>query len=189
MNAEIRDLLGTADRAARDGDLAGARTRFVEAGAAATTKGLWRAAVRCYRRGLELDLTDRELIGKIVRIAGKLASGGDWVDYARALDAHPEWPRFGCRSAQVVLGDLGGVVTCIGAGAVLEMMMASNDLVDVHPDGRFTGMPVAMAMLILRRALWPQPRENVNEPRSIGVAFAANRKVRLDELGDWVALD
>lgn len=188
MNAELRDLIGTADRAARDGDLAAARAGFVEAAATATTKGLWRAAVRCYRRGLELELTDRELLAKILRISGRFTGGNDWIDYARALDAHPEWPRFGCRGAQVVLGDLGGVVTCPGAGAVLELMMAHDDLVDAHPDGRFVGMPAAMAMLILRRALWPQPREHTGEPRSIGVAFAGNRRVRLDELGDWAAL-
>jgi hypothetical protein len=187
MNAEIRDLLGTADRAAREGDAVMARAGFLEAGAAAATKGLWRAAVRCYRRGLELDLVDRELVGRIVRIGGKLASGADWVEYTRALDAHAEWPHFSCRNAQVVLGDLGGLITCTGVGAVMEMMMATDDLVDVHPDGRFTGMPVAMAMLILRRALWSQPREHVGEPRSIGVAYAGNRRLRLDELGDWTA--
>ncbi len=184
--AEIRELIGKADGAARDGDDTRARAAFVDAAACASSNGMWRAAVRCYRRALELDLCDRELVGRIATIAGKV--GADWLDYVRALDANPAWPSFGCRNAQIVVGDLGGVVTCPVAGVVLELMMARDDHVDAHPDGRFTGMPLAMAMLILRRALWPAPRELASEPRSIAVTFAAGRRVRLDELGDWQAL-
>jgi hypothetical protein len=181
---EIRELLGIADGAASAGDLTSARRTFVDAGVCASTYGMWRAAVRCYRRALELDLVDRELVGRIVHISGKLA--GDWIEYARVLDSDPGWPTFGCRSAQIILGDLGGVVTCPGVGPVLEMMMARDDHVDAHPDGRFAAMPLAMAMVILRRAMWPAVRD-VAEPRSLGVTFAANRRVRLDELGDWQA--
>ena len=184
--AEIRELMGKADGAARDGDDTTARAAFVDAAACASSNGMWRAAVRCYRRALELDVCDRELVGRIATIAGKL--GGDWLDYARALDANPQWPAFGCRNAQVVVGDLGGVVTCPVAGVVLELMMARDDHVDAHPDARYSGMPLGMAMLILRRALWPAPREQASEPRSIAVTFAAGRRVRLDELGDWQAL-
>jgi hypothetical protein len=184
--AEIRELLGKADGAASEGDLMSARRAFVDAGVCASTYGMWRAAVRCYRRALEIDLVDRELVGRIVHISGKLPTGGDWVDYARVLDGNPGWAPFGCRTAQIILGDLGGVVTCQGVGAVLELMMARDDHVDAHPDGRFAAMPLAMAMVILRRAMWPALRD-VAEPRSLGVTFAANRRVRLDELGDWQA--
>src|SRR5262249_46321869 len=103
-------------------------------------------------------------------------------------EANRTWPRFGALAAQVVLGDLGGVVTCARVGPVLEMMMAHDGLVDVRPDGRFTAMPLAMAMVILRRAMWPQLRETTAEARSVEVAFSANRRVRLDELGDWIPL-
>ena len=180
--AEIRELIGKADGAVREGDDASARQSFLDAAACASSNGMWRAAIRCYRRALELDLCDRELVTRIATIAGK--HGAEWVDYARALEAN-KWPSFTCRGAQVVVGDLGGVVTCPGAGAVLELMMAHDDHVDAHPDGRFGGMPLAMAMLILRRALWPMPRDQVSEPYSIAVTFAAGRRVRLDELGDW----
>ena len=183
--AEIRELIGKADGAMRDGDGVSARRSFVDAAACASSNGMWRAAIRCYRRALELDLCDRELVTRIATIAGRL--GADWVDYARALEANA-WPSFGCRGAQIVVGDLGGVVTCPGAGAVLEVMMAHDDHVDVHPDARFAGMPLAMAMLIVRRALWPSPREHVQEPHAIAITFAAGRRVRLDELGDWASL-
>jgi hypothetical protein len=73
--AEIRDLIGKADGAARANDLAAARRGFVEAAVCAQSHGMWRAAMRCYRRALELDLCDRELVGRIATIAGKL--GGD----------------------------------------------------------------------------------------------------------------
>jgi hypothetical protein len=182
-SAEIRELVGRADGAAREGDGASARRAFVDAAACASSNGMWRAAVRCYRRALELDLCDRELVARIGTIAGKL--GADWVDYSRALEANP-WRSFGCRNAQIVVGDLGGVVTCAGAGPVLELMMARDDHVDAHPDARFAAMPLAMAMVILRRAMWPALRD-VAEPRSLGVTYAANRRVRLDELGDWQA--
>ncbi len=182
--AEIRDLIAKADGAARANDHAAARRGFVEAAVCAQSHGMWRAAIRCYRRALELDLCDRELVGRIATIAGKL--GADWLDYSRALDAHT-WPSFSCRTAQIVVGDLGGVVTCPNVGAVLEVMMGRDDHVDAQPDGRFAGMPFAMAMLILRRALWPSPRELANEPMSIGVTFAAGRRVRLDEHGEWQA--
>lgn len=182
--AEIRELIGRADGAARQGDGASARRSFVDAAACASSNGMWRAAIRCYRRALELDLCDSELVARIATIAGK--AGADWVDYSRALEVN-KWPSFTCRGAQVVVGDLGGVVTCPGAGPVLEVMMAHDDHVDAHPDGRYAGMPLAMAMLILRRALWPTPREHASEPHSIAVTFAAGRRVRLDELGDWYA--
>ncbi|HEY1810753.1 MAG TPA: hypothetical protein VGG74_00265 [Kofleriaceae bacterium] len=184
--AEIRELIGKADGAAREGDGASARAAFVDAAVCASSNGMWRAAIRCYRRALELDVCDRELVGRIATIAGK--ANADWLDYARALDNNPTWPPFGCRNAQIVVGDLGGMITCPGAGVVLEVMMGEGDHVDVHPDGRFGGMPLAMAMLIVRRALWPAPRELSLEPRSIAVTFAAGPRVRLDELGDWQAL-
>jgi len=183
--AEILDRLGDADRAARSGDVTAARDAFVEAGACAAIHGRWRAAVRCYRRALELDLLDREIVAKIVRIAGKVTNAADWASYARVLEARPPWPSFGCRSAQIVVGDLGGVVTCAGIGAVLEVMMAHDDLIDVHPDGQLAGMPLAMAMVILRRALWPVPRDHATDPARVRVTFAAGRHVQLDEHGDW----
>ncbi len=183
MNAEIRELLGSADRAARDGDLSTAVAGFGTAGDAAATKGLRRAAIRCYRHGLELCVTDSVLVAKISALAPR---SGEWAEYRRALEAHREWPAFASRSAQIVLGDHGGSVTCTQVGPVLEVMMASDDLVDARPSERFVGMPLAMAMVILRPALWPHPREH-GEPRSIGVAYAGQRG-ELDELGDWAAL-
>ena len=182
--AEIRELATKADAAARANDHAAARRGFVDAAVCAQSHGMWRSAMRCYRRALELDVCDRELVARMATIAGKL--GSDWLDYSRALDAH-NWSSFSCRTAQIVVGDLGGVVTCPNAGPVLEVMMGRDDHVDAQPDGRFTGMPFAMAMLILRRALWPSPRELASDPMSIGVTFAAGRRVRLDEHGEWQA--
>jgi hypothetical protein len=182
--AEIRDLGTKGDAAARANDHVSARRLFIDAAVCAQSNGMWRSAMRCYRRALELDVCDRELVGRMATIAGKVSA--DWLDYARSLDGH-EWPSFSCRTAQIVVGDLGGVVTCPNVGAVLEVMMGRDDHVDAQPDGRFIGMPFAMAMLVLRRALWPSPRELANDPASIGVTFAAGRRVRLDEHGEWQA--
>jgi hypothetical protein len=46
-------------------------------------------------------------------------------------------------------------------------------------------MPLAMALIILRRAMWLAPREHASDPMALRVAFDGRPQVRLDELGDW----
>jgi hypothetical protein len=82
--------------------------------------------------------------------------------------------------------DTGSVVECAGAGPVLELLMSANDLIEVHPDGRFAKMPRAMALLIVRRALWPSPRELTSMSARVRVAFAGKPMVWLDERGTWI---
>ena len=65
MNADVRVLLADAERALRADKLAAARAAFLEAGQSAASYQLWRSALRCYRRALELDLADREAVGRI----------------------------------------------------------------------------------------------------------------------------
>lgn len=184
MNADVRLLLADAERALRADDLTAAREAFLEAGQSASSYQLWRSALRCFRRALEIDLLDREAIKRITRMSPRVVALGDWTEYARALDLHA-WPSFGCRSAQIVTGDLGAHIECGGAGVVMELMMTDDDLVETRPEARFAGMPLAMAMIILRRALWMAPRDFAAEPSSLRVAFSGRQQVRLDELGDW----
>jgi hypothetical protein len=194
MNADVRVLLADAERALRADQLAAAREAFLEAGQCAASYQLWRSALRCYRRVLELDLADREAVGRVVQLPPRVIALADWHDYARALDARSEvrgWPSFGCRAAQIVTGNVGAQVECPGTGVVMELMMTEDDLVETRPEARFAGMPLAMAMIILRRALWFAPRELATDPVSIRVAFDGRPQVWLDELGDWepVALE
>lgn len=184
MNVETRILFADGERAARDGELALARTCFLEAADRAIEVQLWRSAVRCYRHALELDLVDKEIVERILRIPIRVISGRGWDAYKQALDANPQWPHFGCRTARIVSGDLGAVVECPPVGPVLELIMTDHDLIETRPDARLRGMPSAMAMVILRRAMWPTPRE-VEKPMSVRVAFDARERVKLDELGDW----
>lgn len=184
VNADVRLLLGDAERALRADNLALAREGFLEAGQCASGYQLWRSALRCYRRVLELDLLDREPVARITRMPPRIVPPGDWSEYARALDRHA-WPAFGCRSAQIVTGDRGAQVECSGIGIVMELMMTADDLVETRPDPRLAGMPLAMALIILRRALWLAPREQTAEPGALRVAFEGRPQVRLDELGDW----
>ena len=204
MNADVRLHLADAERALRADDPMAARTAFLEAGQCAAGYQLWRSALRCYRRALELDLTDREAVQHVVQMPARVLVLHDWHDYARALDRHsgqpagqatgqpagqhawhPPWPAFGCRAAQVVTGHLGAHVECPGVGVVMELMMTEDDLIETRPEPRFAGMPLAMAMIILRRAMWFAPREMATDPASLRVAFDGRPQVRLDELGDW----
>ena len=46
-------------------------------------------------------------------------------------------------------------------------------------------MPLAMAMVILRRAMWTAPRDHATSLQRLRVAFGDVPQVWLDELGDW----
>jgi hypothetical protein len=185
MNVDARILFLDGERAARRGELAAARACFVDAAQAAVSVQLWRSALRCYRHALELDLCDRDVLERVLAVPLRVISGRGWDRYRAALDAHPAWRAFGCRAARIVSGDLGAVVECPGAGPVLELIMSERDLVETRPDARFTGMPVAMAMVSLRRALWPAPRERATEPMTVRVTFDGRERFQLDEHGDW----
>ena len=185
MNVDTRILFLDGERAARRGELAAARACFLEAAQAAADVQLWRSALRCYRHALELDLCDRGVVERVLQIPLRVISGRGWDRYLAALDAHPAWPAFGCRAARIVSGDRGAVIECSGAGPVLELIMSERDLVETRPAARFAGMPVAMAMVMLRRALWPVPRERASEPMTVRVTFDGRERFRLDEHGDW----
>lgn len=184
MNADVRLLLGDGERALRADDPVAARAAFLEAGDCAAGYQLTRSALRCYRRALELALADREPVARILRLPARAIPSEDWADYARALDREA-WPAFGCRGAQIVIGDAGAHVECPGAGTVLELMMTADDLVELRPAKGFAGVPLAMALIIARRALWMTPREVATAPAWLRVAYAGRPQVRLDELGDW----
>jgi hypothetical protein len=88
-----------------------------------------------------------------------------------------------------VTGDAETVVRCPDVGGVLLIAMPERDLVEARPAPRFAGMPVAMALVILHRALWPDARALWLEQRhrpamQVGVRFEG-KELWLDELGDW----
>jgi hypothetical protein len=185
LNVDVRVLFTDGERAARSGEYRTARACFLEAAQTAVDVQLWRAAIRCYRHALELDLLDREPVERVLRMPPRVISGRGWNDYRQALDAHAEWPAFSCRIARVVSGDTGAVVECPNVGPVLELIMSDKDLIETRPDARFVAMPLVPAMIVLRRALWANPRERATDPASIRVTFAGRERVRLDEHGDW----
>jgi hypothetical protein len=186
VNADIRMALQDAERALGAGDPAAANRGYLDAGDIAITFQLWRSAARAYRNALELDLVSVETVGKLVALGAKLPMlAPEWTAYAIALRRHPEWPHFGCRSAQISIADRGAFVECATIGKVLELAMSADDHFDAVADPRFADMPLAMALVIVRRALWPHARERSQQPPArVRITFAG-RTVWLDEHGEW----
>lgn len=188
VELDVRGLLAAGERALRSDNRADARAAFLAAGQAACRYQLWRRAQRCYRLVLELDLVDREPIERILRLPSRTISHAEWNVYACTLDCHA-WPSFGCRPARIVTGGQRSRVECPGIGAVMELTMPDADLIEAHPDPRLAGMPFAMAMMILRRAMWIAPRDPTNRPQRLRVAFDELPQVWLCELGEWKPVD
>src|SRR5262249_12514057 len=161
---KLLGLSREAELAAKRGETGEALRGFLDAGDRAVEVQLWRSAVRYYRSALELDLVRREPVARLLRIGPRVGNVSEWSAYARALEDHPGWPHFGCRSAQILSHDSGSIVECAGSGPVLELAMTHAEVVEALPDGRFAKMPLPMALLILRRALWPAPREMTTKP-------------------------
>jgi hypothetical protein len=187
VNADVRDHVASAETAATSGDLSRASALYLEAGRAAAGDTLWRVTIRCFRAALEIDLTDREVVARLLALGAR--GGDDWSAYARALDRE-DWPRFGCRAASIVIDDDGATVHCPQVGPVLAIAMTERDLVKARPHSRFAGIPVAMALIILRRALWPDARALWLEQRhrpamQVRIDLGAQHLLWLDELGDW----
>lgn len=189
-NSDVQLHLSDAERARRAGDPRGAYDGFVEAGHCAEQYGLWKTALRCYRNAVELDFVDKTAVEHLARIATRAAAGPEWADYLAVLaaPAAPAWPTIVCRDVQLLVGSAGAVASCTRAGTVLGVSMTDDDHVDVEPDPRFADIPVAMALLVLRRALWPAPRENVTASFEVRVTYRARHRFKLREHGDWIRL-
>jgi hypothetical protein len=186
VNSDVRVLVADAERAAESDDWHAAQAAYVDAGDCATGYGLWRSAIRCYRHALELELTDANVVERAVAISTHLAyaTSQDWLAYRTTLrDAR--FPRFGCRKAEIVVGERGSYLTCPLVGPVLSLAMPASSVIVATPFPRFARVPLAMALIVLRRALFAGSRDEADAPRLARVTFANHASVELDELGDW----
>jgi hypothetical protein len=187
-NSDIQLHVSDAERAKRSGDPRGAYDGFVDAGRCAEQYGLWKTALRCYRNAVELDLVGPVAVDQLARIAHRAGAGGEWAEYSMALKAGPKWPEVGCRGVQLLVGSSGAVVDCPRVGTVYEVKMGDDDHVTLQPVPRFADAPVAMALLLLRRAMWPAPRENVSTSFEVRVTYRGKQQFKLTEHGDWSRL-
>jgi hypothetical protein len=187
-NSDIELHVSDAERARRAGDPRGAYDGFVEAGRCAEQYGLWKTALRCYRNAVELDLINRLAVDHLARIAVRAGAGGEWAEYSSAILSTPSWPHVSCRSVQLLIGGSGAVVDCPRVGTVFEVVMAADDLINVQPETRFADVPVALALLLVRRAMWPSPREASSTSHDIRVTYRGKHRYRLTEHGDWSRL-
>jgi hypothetical protein len=187
VNVEISEITVDAQRALAAGDYEEARVRFIEAGECAARFQLWRSAFRAFRTALEVDLADPVPVTRLKALRGSLTMLGDWTDYARVLESKPTWPSVRAFGARILSADSGTIVECRGVGPVIELAMSETDLIEATPDGRFHQMPRAMALLLIRRALWPSPRDR--DGMRVRVAWGTAPTVWLDESGDWQTVD
>jgi hypothetical protein len=187
VNIEISEMSSAAKRAIVVGDFETAKACFIEAGDCAVRFQLWRSAFRAFRSALELDLVDPVPVARLRMLRGSMTMVGDWSEYARSLETNPTWPTVRAVGARILSADTGTIVECRGIGPVIEIAMPEPDLIEATPDGRFRQMPRAMALLVVRRALWPFPRER--DGMRVRVAWGTLPEVWLDESGDWQPVD
>lgn len=183
MNRDVRMLVADAERALAERAPAAASSRFVEAGDTAAQYGLWRGAMRCYRSALEVDLVCEPAIARAIHAVPHTSPDavGDWTEYQLAAR---QLASFTCRGAEVTIDDRGAFLTCPAVGPVFAIAMPERDLVEAAPAPGFADLPLAMAMIVLRRGLFIAPCDHSDAPRTVRIAYA-RRQVSLSELGEW----
>lgn len=186
MSTNISRIRVGAERDLQRGEIDRAFRRFLAAGDAARRDARWLLAARCYRDALELDLGSRVAVRRLIAIGRHTRDRSAWIDYAHALERDPYSSGFSCRGAQLLVHNLGAVVQCVEVGPVLDLLMTSDSSFDCLPDGRFRDMPVAMSMLVLRRALWPDGRSK--RGARVRVTYRGH-VVWLNPRGEWFAAD
>jgi hypothetical protein len=184
--ADARSIAIDAEQAARAGDLDKARRLYLVAGDRAATSGNPSAAARWFRHAVELDLFDVVAVQRLATTVPRAAVRAEWSAYAAALRA-ATLPTFPTTAIHLVVSNAGAEVIASPVGVVLEVLLTGDDLVEAHPAPRFDTMPLAMALLVIHRALWPAPRSRPIAPMVVRVAYRGRQPVRLDELGDWDA--
>lgn len=184
MHEDVRTLMAAGERAERAGELMDAYARYVSAGDVAAGNASWRAAIRCFQRAVELAPFEVEAIRRIAAIAHHVHNRTEWSEYATALERKLV-PMFPFHHVQLVLGNDGSFVTAPSTGTVLEVMLTGADLLEAHASGPFADLPLALALLVLRRALWATPSSRPRALMSIRVAFNGRPHMLLHENGDW----
>jgi len=185
VSATLHRLCVEAEKAAHRGDLHSAVRNYIAAGDAARSRERWQLAARCYRSALEVDLGSRVAVSRLVHIGGHTNDRKFWVEYSRMLKHDGSWSQLTCRRAQILVHNLGSVIECAEVGPVIELVIASDGSFECLPDARFKAMPLAMTLIILRRALWPTGRSSPLAPR-VRVGYRGHT-VWLNARGEWYA--
>lgn len=166
------------------GDLAAAFRKFLKAGDEARAKDMARLAARCYRDALELDLASRVAVSRLLGVRDQTKDRPFWIEYQRALRRKPAWSQFSCRRAQILVHNLGSVIECADVGPVIELVATADGRFECLPDARFNAMPLAMTMIILRRALWPHGKSTGST--RVRVSYRGH-VMWLNARGEWYA--
>jgi hypothetical protein len=181
---DARSILADAERAARAGELDDARRLYLDAGDRAAIAGNWTLATRCFRYTVELDFFDIVAVQRLATMTPRATARAEWAAYMAALRGGT-LAKFAATSVQLVVSNSGAEVVASPVGVVLEVLLSGDDLVEAHPAPAFDMMPLAMALLVVRRALWPVKRSRPATAMTVRVAYRGRQPVKLDELGDW----
>lgn len=184
MNCEVLGHLTAAERAASTGAWRDAFSRYVAAADLCADLQLHRGALRWYRHALELELRAKVPLERMIATCRRArVTSTPWQRYLEALPVLADVaPVINARQAQLVAGDDGATLRYPAVPTPLARVRMIGDA-EIVVARTIAAIPDPLLLIILRRALWPAPRDIESSPPVTVMIDGASYQLR--ENGDW----